>query len=358
MNTPGIRAARFLKSLAVCGGDSTAAIAYAEARQREWGDYSVTQALRQKAAVSGLEADSIGGGDIQADLLAAVRPLTLAGRMPLRRVPTNIPMLTQAIGAVAHWIGEGGARRLSAGSYTRELMRLKHVAAMTVVSNKHLQSATIDGDTALLADLVAACVQALDAAFISRGNIGDDATPAAVTAGVAPIAAAGDTIGDVDEGLRLAVAALVAAGSNLTAAHWAMSSQLAAAMSLARGSGGAPAYPGIGALGGQLCGLPVLTSGVVELDSDGASDIALIDASQISFAEDPPELRSSGNVLVEMDDAPTGNSTTPVAATQNRVSMFQTECTALMAGFRANWKLRRPGCVQVISGVMSPVSGS
>lgn len=358
MNTPGIRAARYLKSLAVCGGDSVAAVGYAEQRQREWNDYSVVQALRQKSAIGGLEVGSVGSSDIQADLLAAVRPLTLAGRMPLRRVPSKVWMLTQVTGAVARWIGEGAARKLSAGTYTRELLRLKHVAALTAASNEHLQNATVEGDTALLADLVAACVQALDLAFIARSNAGDDATPAAVTADVTPIAALGDTIADLDESLRLAVAALVAAGSDLTAAHWAMSPQLAVAMSLARGSGGAPAYPGIGALGGQLCGLPVLTSGVVEFDSDGASDIALIDASQVSIAEDPPELRTSGEVLVEMDTAPTGDSTTPAAASQNRVSMFQSECTALMAGFRANWKLRRPGCVQVISGVMSPVSGS
>ena len=359
MNTPGIRAARFLKSLAVCGGDLVAATAYAEQRQREWGDHSVVQALRQKAAVGGLEAGSFGSSDIPADLLAAVRPLTLAGRMPLRRVPPKTWLLTQITGSVARWIGEGGARRLSAGSYTRALLRLKTVAALSVVSNEALANPTIDGDTALLADLIAACVQALDLAFIARSNTGDDGTPAAVTAGVTPIAALGDAIADLDESLRLAIAALVAAGSNLTAAYWTMSPQLAAAMALTRGSGGAPAYPEIGALGGRLAGLPVLTSGVVEFDSDSASDVALVDASQISYADEAPELRTSSEVLVEMEGAaPTGDSTTPAAASQNRVSMFQSECTALMAGFRANWKQRRPGCVQVISGVMSPVSGS
>lgn len=356
--TPGIQAARFLKSLAVCGGDVLAATAYAEQRMREWGDYSVVKALREKSAVGGLEVGSVGSSDIMADLLAAVRPLTLAGRMPLRRVPSKVWMLTQNAGTVARWVGEGAARKLSAGSYSREFLRLKRVVALTVASNDHLQVATIDGDVALLADLVAACVEALDLAFIARSNAGDDATPAAVTAGVTPIASLGDTIADLDESLRLSVAALVAAGSNLTAAHWAMSPQLAAAMSLARGSGGAPAYPGIGALGGELCGLPVLTSGVVEVDSDGAFDVALVDASQISLAEEPPELRTSGEVVIEMDTAPTGDSTTPGAASQNRVSMFQTDATALLAGFRANWKLRRPGCVQVISGVLTPVSGS
>lgn len=354
----GLAAARFLKSLAVCGGDVVAAVGYAEQRIREWGDYSVVKALREKSAVGGLDVGSVGSSDIQADLLAAVRPLTLAGRMPLRRVPSKVWMLTQLTGSVARWIGEGAARRLSAGVYAREFLRPKRVAALTVASSEHLQNATVDGDTALLADLVAACVQALDLAFITRGNAGDDATPAAVTAGVTPIASLGDTIADLDESLRLAVAALVAAGSNLTAAHWAMSPQLAAAMSLARGSGGAPAYPGIGALGGQLCGLPVLTSTVVEHDSDGASDVALVDASQVSFAEEPPELRTSGDVSLEMDTAPTGDSTTPGAASQNRVNLFQTDSVALLAGFRANWKLRRPGCVQVISGVLTPLSGS
>ena len=134
-----------------------------------------------------------------------------------------------------------------------------------------------------------------------------------------------------------------------------MSPTIATALSLARGSGGDLAYPGMGANGGELIRLPVLVSGLVQPDSDGGL-ISLLDASSITFTEDAPNLSVSRNASIEMSSTPTGDGTTPTAASQAIVSMYQAECSALLASIPCNWKLRHADCVQVIGGVPSTIA--
>jgi hypothetical protein len=42
-----------------------------------------------------------------------------------------------------------------------------------------------------------------------------------------------------------------------------------------------------------------------------------------------------------MDTAPTGNTTTPTAATATIVSMFEAECSAIKVVRRCNWAMHR-----------------
>lgn len=354
----GLTALRYLKSLAIAKGDGAGAIGYAQAKEDDWGEDSTRVVRRLKSAVSGLGTSDIGGGsDVAHDLMAAVRPLTIAGRLTLHRMPARVPFMTQTGPARAYWVGESKARRMSVGAYSRDATGLvmKAVAALTVTTNELLDDKSIDGERALLADLLAACAEALDRAFIDRTNVGSAATPASVNSGVTPIPSTGSTLADFDADLAMAVRQLNDAGSNLRNAFWVMPSYLAARLALTRGVDGGPAYPGLGALGGTLAGLPVITSTAAEaeVNSDDLSDITLLDASQISYAEGEAEMRTSTNAMIEMDTAPTGATDTPTASSATMVSMFQTDSVALLAQIHANWKVRRAGMVQVISNVPS-----
>lgn len=354
----GLTAIRYLKSLANGRGDGAAALGFAQS-QREWGVDKEFVVTRLKAAVGGLELSSIeGGSQVGHDLMAALRPLTIVGRLQnLRRVPPRTPLLTQVTGSTASWVGQGQGRRLSVGTYERGEIELLTVAALSVATDELLRDGSMEGETELLRDLLAACVEALDRAFIDAANTGSAGiTPASVTSSATPIVSGGGTIAYLDADLATAVRQLVAAGSNLSMAAWVMSDVMAAGMGLARGTGGGPAYPGLGALGGTLAGLPVLTSSAVPADSDG-EQIALVDASQVTFAEAQPNLRVSRDTAIEMSTTPTGDSTVPTAAT-TLVSMFQADSAALMAQLAVNWQLRRDGCTQVITGVPSTLDAS
>jgi hypothetical protein len=361
MYTPqhGLTAIRYLKSLAVGKGDHTESLRYAE-QQKNWGSFDREIIIdRFKASVSGLALSDVGGGSqVGHDFLAALRPLTIIGRLEkLRRIPARVPMLTQTVGSVAGWKQNGGHRVLSAGEYARENLPLLSVGSMCVASNELLADGSWEAENELLKDLLSSSAEALDRAFADPANEGvADAIPASVTCDATPIYLDGSTIADLDEALGTAIRQLVAAGSNLSGGAWVMSHDTATAMGLARGASGALAFPTVGANGGILCGLPVLTSASVQPDSDGGL-IALLDASQISYTEDAPTLSVSRNASIEMSTAPSG-STTPPTAAATLVSMFQADATALLASMACNWKLRRENCTQVIGGVPTTLTAA
>ena len=77
--------------------------------------------------------------------------------------------------------------------------------------------------------------------------------------------------------------------------------------------------------GGQLMGINVIQS-----SAQTTNRLTLADASAIIYADDGVEIRQSEQAAVEMDDAPTNASGPSVTAT-TLVSMFQTNCRALLA---------------------------
>lgn len=346
----GLTATRVLKSLANARGDISTAAAYAKARQ--WADSGSVIAYISKASVAGMESASAldGSGDASLDLQMALRPLSAVGRLPVQRVPAMTPLLTQTTGATANWIGESKARKASIGAYTRSSLQLKTVAALSVASNELLAAQSLDAENAVLADLLGACVQALDSAFLDPANTGDAAIPASITSTANVLTAASSSIASIDAALHAAVASLTDAGSNLMRAYWICSPAVGAALGLLRGTGGAAAYPGMGALGGFLLGLPCITSGAISAASDG-DYIVLVDAAQIAYTEGLPALRTSQNASIEQSDAPTGASDSPTGATASIVGMFQADATALLASFYANWEPRRSGAVALIDGL-------
>jgi hypothetical protein len=118
-------------------------------------------------------------------------------------------------------------------------------------------------------------------------------------------------------------------------------------LSRLRGTGGAPAYPGIGAKGGVLLGLPVITSANVPVRAvtGDPSYIVLLDASAVALADDgESRLNVSLNASVQLDDA-------AAPGAQNLASLWQLGLLGIRAERIVNWKLRRAGFVQVLDGV-------
>jgi hypothetical protein len=157
----------------------------------------------------------------------------------------------------------------------------------------------------------------------------------------------------VDADLRLLVASMVTGGSNLLNARWVMNPITGAYLGSLRGSAGAPAYPGMGALGGTLLGLPAITTaGIARAGSPspGASYLCLVDASRVWLVDRGLTFRASASAVLEMSDVPSGNSVTPTAA--SHVSMFQTESVALLSTNFVNWKaVTNASAAAVLTGV-------
>lgn len=335
----GRTATRFLVAHALGADDVVASVGYAQARG--WADvYPIVGAL--KATVGGhTAADDASLRSVGADLQALWRPMSITGRLPLRRVPADTPMLTAVVGATGSFVGEGQAVPLSAAGYVRETMRTLKVVSICAATLELLRLSDTDAEAALAADLGEANAAAEDLAFLDPNNAGEaDVRPESITHGVAPF-----TGEDLDVSLAAAIDALVAAGSTLASAFWIMRPDTAVHLLLRRAVDGSLAYPKVSAIGGELIGLPVLTTANLPRDSDGDT-IVLVDARGITFTSEPAELTTSRQGAIQMRDDPTGSSVDGTATTLT--SLWQTDAVALKTTQRVNWRVRVAGSVQLV----------
>lgn len=348
--SPGMLAARYIKALATCGGDRKALAAYARQRD-DWPE-------NHKSAISGLDVGDVTGGTttVDFDVEDGIQQIGVVPQLPMHQAAPMTPLLTQTGAPRVVFFGESKAAKMTAGQYRRDAgLKVKKLGAITVLTKQLVEDPSFAAESSVAESILTAAADVRDQAFLDRLNTGDANTPASVTSTATPIAFSGGTLADLDDALAQAVRQLVDAGSNLRAARWVMPSWGAAMLALARRSDGALAYPGVGAFGGQIAGIPLLTSAnaEVEIDSDGVFDVVLLDASQITYVSEPPSLSRSDQAMVELDSAATGASDTPVAASANIVSCFQADLISVLGVLRFNWMVRRPGMVQVISGVTS-----
>ena len=311
------------------------AVAFAVAH---WGA-TATATLELKSAVAGGSADdndsALTVGESDAEFLDIVRGRWLLGRMQnLRRVPISLPVNFLSTGSTAYWVGESKGIPLSRTAFTRLTMSPKKLASITVFSNDLAVSGSGQAIATIRDDLEEAGVRSGDLALIDPSNAGSATTPASITHGAPTISSTGDLADDVE-------AALAAFEGSLLTASWIASPRLAAQAGLRSGDRGAAAD--LGARGGVLAGLPLLTS-----ESVPAGTLVLVDAAGIVVVEDGIRVERSTNAMVEQDTAPTGATDTPTAATATRVSLFQTDSVAARMIFRINWARARDGSVVVI----------
>src|SRR5690606_36893624 len=112
---------------------------------------------------------------------------------------------------------------------------------------------------------------------------------------------------------------------------WIMTAVTALALSLMRNPLGQTEFPGIGMNGGTFFGLPVIVSQYV---STGV--VALINACDIYVADEGGiAVDMSREASLEMDNAPTHDSTTPTDS--DLVSLWQTNTVGFRAERTINW---------------------
>jgi hypothetical protein len=73
------------------------------------------------------------------------------------------------------------------------------------------------------------------------------------------------------------------------------------------------------------------------------STFLLVATDHLSYAlDDQIAISTSTAGSIEMDSAPAGDIVTPTAASQNTISLFQTDCIALRAVLSVDWVLSGP----------------
>jgi hypothetical protein len=341
----GVAMARICKAQFAGRDSPVSCLAYAESQ--DWIDTpGVAWVLR--AAVNPMT--TIGGAsllEVANDFSAYVRPSTLLGRLQgFRKVPLRTRLIRGTGGTTAYWVGETQPKPLSAGAFNSLQLDPLKVVGVAVVTQELLRMSSVDSDSILQDDLRDAVARAADISFMDPANAGTaGVTPPSITYGITPIASTGATVAQIDTDLQAMIKKLTDAGSDLSTAVWVMKPRTATGLATKRGTGGDPAYPGINAKGGELLGLPVLTTPYLT-ETSGNTFIALVDASQIAIGDEGDakvEVNTSGSV--QMNDAPSD-----VAASVH-ISLWQANCAAIKAERFLNWKLLRAEFVAVLSGV-------
>lgn len=344
----GQLAVRKIKSLAVAGGSITGAIAYAQSQN--WSNAGdVVAAL--KAAITSIGTDDAGLMPTASsiDFSEFIRPQTIIGKLAgLRRVPARVRTIAITAGSTAYWSGERQPRPISRMTLAGATLEPLSVTAIVVVTSDLLRSSAPSAESTLSRDLGNAAVHAMDLAFIDPSNAGiAGVKPASITLGAPVFHSSGPTLANIDNDLGLLVQGLIDAGSDMQFATWILRPRTALYLARLRGSGGAPAFPGMTARGGVLLGLPAITSAASLSDVGSPSlggEITLVDPSEILVADDGGgALQLSDQTSLMMSDTPTSPAT--------MTSLFQTESVALKVVRYANWMRTRAGMVQLLDAV-------
>lgn len=332
---------RYAKALAMAGGDAYGAAAIASAQS--WSDARQIE-LALKAQVDALSTEDMVAAfaPVGLDFAQATRPLTIVGRLPVRRVLPNTRTMVGTGASTGHFVAEGAPTPMSESAFASGVtMRTVKVGGVEVVTRELARSSSPDAADIIGADLAAGNAQAQDVAFLDPNNDGSGAAPASILYEAVSISSSGTTLAAIDSDLR---ALLQTFDDGLTLGYFIMSRHTATFLSLLRGTGGCKAFPELEQ--GRLLGLPVLASSAARMaGSPGGGILALVDAAEILLADE-------GQSSIDTSDvAALQTSDTPSGAAAPMQSLWTNGLTALKALRWLTWQRRRDGAAAYISAL-------
>lgn len=353
---PGIGFARIAKSLGMAKGSMGDALRIAEARYGPESDTAgvFKAAVTAGSTLSGSWAEDLVGDTTSAfaDFVEFLRPQTILGKFgtnsvpSLRRVPFRVPLVSQTAGGEGYWVGEGAAKPLTAFDFSRTTMEPLKVANIAVLTEEVIRDSSPSAEAIVRDALRDALVARLDIDFINPAKAAvAGVSPASITNGSTDdIASSGDDADAIRLDVRSVFARFILANNAPSSGVWIMSATTALALSMMVNPLGQSEFPGISMMGGTFQGMPVIVS-------EHAGDvIILVNANDIYLADEGGiAIDLSREASLQMDTAPTMNSTTPTAIAS--VSMFQTNSVAFRAERTINWARRRATSVAYLTGV-------
>jgi HK97 family phage major capsid protein len=349
---PGIGFARAARCLALAKQEGVSAQQVAKTLYPNDGKLHDNLQIKTAVAAANTSTATYGGnlildaGAAFADFAEYLRPRSILGQISsrLRSLPFDTPVLVQGSGATAKWVGEGKAKPLTATSWTKTKLTPLKVAAIAAATKEQLARASIAADMLLRDELARAVGAAIDTTFVSDDAAVSAESPAGIRNGVSALTLTGDgTVSGVRCDIAQYMTELVGDNLSVSGAFWIMPETVAIHLSLQANEVGAPAFPGVTPTGGTLAGLPVFTSQYVPVDTNG-SVVMLVKGDEIFLGDEGGvQVSISDQASLQMDDAPSQNSTSPTASTM--VSLWQTNSVGFLVERFLNFQKRRASAV-------------
>lgn len=336
---------RLIKAYYHADGDKLAALAYAQGNYIEWGSTPrVNEVL--KTAVAAIATTNDGGAlavaqSIGALLVPLCRDYSIVDRLPMRRCPLDVTFPKFNADINAHQVAEGGAKPLSKFALETLTVSPRKIVGMVAGTDELMRFSDPNAESALGLEIAKAVAAQLNFRFCDP-NLGDS-----IAAGAYTINSGGGTVAALDSDFRSALDALGTDGDErYSQAVWLMSSATAIWLAGLRGTGGDIAYPGVGARGGSLMGLPVLTSGALKATgSPGESSILLVDPNGICYGDDgAASVSVARHASVQLSD-------TPSSTAAQEVSLWQANMIALRGERWCGWSRTSDTSVVVVDNV-------
>lgn len=287
-----------------------------------WGAYQADEITKSMVLTTG---DT--GNTAATEFFGLVREKSILGRLSgLRQVKFYTQVLALTEGAKGYWVGEGQETPLSLPVLQGNSLKRTRVASIVVQTNEALQAAGKVAESGIQNELLRAVSASIDTAFLVSDNDGiPDIKPASITNNIPITPSTGDIHADV--------AALIETfAGDLTTAFFISDPVTAVRL--------AGTFEDVGVRGGEMLGIPLLTTRAQPRDSNGGH-LILVDPTAIAFGFD--------GGTVDLSEHATLNVQAGTEDDPELLSLWQNNLTAFKVEVHINWKVEVAGSVSVLA---------
>lgn len=287
--------------------------------------------------------------DMTSEFIELLRPLTILGRLSLRRVPFNIRIPRQTSGVSSQFVGEGSPAPVMRPQFDNLTLPWAKASTIVVLTAELARLSNPSAEALVRQDLLDGCAQYLDKRLVDPAYPGvANVSPASLTNGVTPVQASGSTLAALDLNVRTTMTTFADAELSLSDGVWIMSASMAIRLSMMRTNQDSKAFPDLNVNGGTFYGLPAIVSNnVVGSGSPGDQYLILVAQREVLLADDGQMMVDvSTEASIEMNDAPTGGAT-------SLQSLWQQGLMGVKLDRWIYWTKRRSTAVQFIDKAQS-----
>ena len=332
---PGIAFTRACIALAASDGVPEFA---ADLADKHWGPKSgPSQFLKAATPAANTNAADWAGNIAETvgfEFINLVNEISVVGRVQARRAPLNVKLSALTTGTSAVWRGQTKAAPMTTGVFSNSGLEPLNLVALAAISKALLKFGAPNNEIWIRDELVRAVAQRIDTTFLSNDAAVADVSPPGVLNGVTTLAASSSNAANVAYDMR---AIFNDFAGDLTRSYAITRPAIAAAIQSFE-------HPHIGVNGGELLGLPVLTTRYAPDET-----IIILDADGIAVGDEGISVETAEHADVEMLDASLSQDGTDGTGAQ-MVSLWQLGLVGLAITRRMNWQKMRP-CVSALTGV-------
>lgn len=353
---PGIGFTRYVMASAMAKGNPMLALEIFKGRENWMAESPEIVDILKTAVTAGSTSDTTWASPLvnytilTDEFIEYLRPLTIIGRMPgLTRVPFKVKIPRQTGGATVNWVGEGAPKPLTSLAFDSVTLDFAKIAGIIVINQELARLATPSAELLVRNDLAKSIVQFMDNQFVDPSKAAvSGVSPASITNGVSATIATGTTGAALRSDLKTLLSTFLTANMQVANVVVLMPQRLALAISLMTNSLGQREFPNLTMNGGEILGLPVITSENIPSTGGSPTDgdpIIVVSAPDILLADDGQvSIDASQEASLQMDTAPDS----PATASTTFVSLWQQNQIGIRAERYINWAKRRSTAVAYI----------